>query len=384
MSLMKTPRSVDLEITSRCNLRCRYCYFFNNAAVQYQDLPTSEWLQFFDELGSLGVMTACIAGGEPFIREDLRELITGVVQNRMRYSLLSNGGLIDDSIAAFIAETGRCEFIQISVDGSCAEVHDSCRGQGAFDAAMRGIQILQRHNVPVTVRVTVHRGNVRDLDNIARLLLDELKLEGFGTNSAGYLGSCRMHADDVMLNREERILAMTTLERLAEKYDGRITASAGPLADARMWREMEEAASQKASPFEDRGRLTGCGCPAFNIAVRADGVMIPCSMLAHMELGKINRDRLQDVWLHNADLNAMRERNRIPLSDFEFCGGCEYMQYCTGNCPGLSYSLTGAVNHPSPEACLRHFMQPQTSAAPPFRPAPKARGERVDSHTLFL
>ena len=61
--VMRTPRSVDLEITSRCNLRCKYCYFFDNPKVTYQELPTGEWLKFIDELGRCGVMDVCLAGG---------------------------------------------------------------------------------------------------------------------------------------------------------------------------------------------------------------------------------------------------------------------------------------------------------------------------------
>jgi SynChlorMet cassette radical SAM/SPASM protein ScmE len=130
---MRTPRKLDIDITARCNLRCRYCYFFNNPAVEYRDLPTEEWLKFFDELGGLGVMDVTLAGGEPFIREDLITLLEGLVRNRMRFTLLSNGALIDDGMAAFIARTGRCDCVQISVDGSCAAVHDTCRGKGSFD-----------------------------------------------------------------------------------------------------------------------------------------------------------------------------------------------------------------------------------------------------------
>src|SRR5512140_2210111 len=212
--VMRTPRSLTVEITARCNLRCRYCYFFNNPAMVYRDLPTDEWLAFFDELGSLGVMGVTLAGGEPFIREDLTELLEGIVRNRMRFSFLSNGGLISDEVAAYIAGTGRCEYVQLSVDGSCAEVHDSCRGRGSFEGAIRGLRTLQRHRIGVAVRVTIHRKNVHDLENIARFLLDDLGLPDFGTNSAGYMGTCRVNADDVLLSMEERTEAMATLRRL--------------------------------------------------------------------------------------------------------------------------------------------------------------------------
>ena len=355
--LMRTPRTLDIEITARCNLRCRYCYFFNNPAVEYRNLPTDEWLKFFDELGSLGVMKVILAGGEPFLRKDLPVLLEGIVRNRMRFSFLSNGTLIDDEIAAFIASTRRCDYVQVSVDGSCAKTHDSCRGKGSFDRAIRGIHTLQRHRVNVAVRVTIHRNNVNDLENIAHLLLDELGLPGFGINSAGYLGTCRLNAADVLLNIQEREVAMGTLLRLTQKYNGRISASAGPLAEGRAWRRMEDARALGAPAFPNRGRLSACGCPSNKISVRADGAIVPCSMLAHGELGRINQDSLAEIWQHSPTLNQLRSRHTIPLTEFDFCAGCSYVPYCTGSCPGLAYAITGQVDHPSPDACLRRFRE---------------------------
>jgi len=150
---------------------------------------------------------------------------------------------------------------------------------------------------------------------------------------------------------------MTTLQRLAGKYPGRISANAGPLADARMWGRMEEARSQGTPAFPNGGCLTGCGCPRNKISVRADGVMVPCNMLEHVELGRINQDALADVWQNSPALNQLRTRHTIPLASFDFCNGCSYIPYCTGNCPGLAYSLTGIIDHPSPDACFRNFLQ---------------------------
>lgn len=357
IGVMRTPRSVDVEITSQCNLRCRYCYYFENPSIGYTDLPTGEWLQFFDECGDCTIMNVTLAGGEPFIREDLPTLLDAIVRNRMRFAILSNGTLIDDDIAAFVAGTGRCDYVQVSIDGSQPESHDALRGQGSWTQAIQGIRTLQRHEVPVTVRLTIHHQNVRDLGNIARLLLEDLQLPGFSTNAAGYLGSCRQYASEVLLTTQERQIAMETLLSLSEHYDGRISAMAGPLAEARRWRTMEEARIQGAPPFPDGGYLTGCGCPMEKIAVRADGVIVPCSMLAHLELGRINQDSLVEVWQHSPALTKLRQRKTIPLTDFVFCAGCPYIPYCTGNCPGLAYSLAGQVDHPSPDACLRRFLE---------------------------
>jgi pyruvate-formate lyase-activating enzyme len=145
--VMRMPRSVDVEITARCNLHCRYCYFFNNPNIEYRDLPTEEWLTFFEELGRRGVMSVTLIGGEPFIREDLPTLIDGLVENRMRYSIAFNGGLIDNGMAAYLAQSGHCDSVQISVDGSCPDTHDARRGKGSFEGAIRGIRTLGDNNL---------------------------------------------------------------------------------------------------------------------------------------------------------------------------------------------------------------------------------------------
>lgn len=354
--IMSTPREVDIEITSKCNLRCKYCYFFDNPDPTYTDLPADEWICFFRELGECRVMYITLVGGEPFIRKDLPEIINGIVKNRMRFSILSNGSLIDDEIAQFIEKTGRCDTVQVSIDGSKPETHDVLRGKGSFEAAIRGLKILKKYNIPVTVRVTVHRHNIKDLDNIAYMLLEKLEIPSFSTNSAGFLGSCRINMDDVVLTINEREEAMEKLLYLSAKYPERITADAGPLAEALHWSRMIEASKGNNSTIEQEGYLTGCGCSQSKIAVRSDGTIIPCSMLTNMEMGKINRDSIKDLWQNSPALNRLRNRKNISLDTFESCRACEYIKYCTGNCPGIAYSTTGEVDHPAPDACLKRFI----------------------------
>jgi len=172
----RSPATVDLTITNRCNLRCRYCSHFSSAADVGRDLPTEAWLALFRELGEIAVMDVVLSGGEPFIREDIRTLIDGIVAHRMRFSALSNGTLIDDALAAFLKGTGRCGHVQVSIDGSGPDAHDFARGDGSFAKAMAGLKALRRHGVPAAVRVTIHRRNLDDLPAIAAMLLDEVGL----------------------------------------------------------------------------------------------------------------------------------------------------------------------------------------------------------------
>ena len=157
MKIIRTPRSVDLDITNKCNLRCSYCYHFSSPGDVDKDLSKAEWLRFFEELNQCAVMNVTLAGGEPFFRKDLKELIEGIVENRMRFSILSNGTIITDGMAAFLSSTGRCDHVQVSIDGSKPETHDTCRGKGNFFRAVAGIRSLH-HAVETQNHVVVHGG----------------------------------------------------------------------------------------------------------------------------------------------------------------------------------------------------------------------------------
>lgn len=357
MRVMKTPRSLALAITSGCNLRCKYCSHFTSAGDVGEDLAKEEWLEFFKELNNCAVMAVTLGGGEPFCRNDLTELIEGIVINRMRFNILSNGTLISDEIAAFLESSGRCDGVQVSIDGSGPTTHDACRGEGSFFKAMQGINSLQAHHVPVSVRVTIGRHNVRNLEDLARLLFEEIGLAGFTTNAASYMGLCRQNTEAVQLTVDERSLAMETLLKLEEKYNGRVSAAAGPLAEGKNWLAMERARREGREPLSGEGYLTSCSGPMSEMAVRADGVMIPCIQMSHIELGRINKDDLPKVWRQHPELKRLRERQRISLSNFAFCRACPYMDYCTGSCPALSYLLVGDENHPSPDSCLKRFLE---------------------------
>ena len=356
MDLMRTPKSLDLTITNRCNLRCLYCSHFSSAADVEIELPTAEWTQFFEELNRCAVMDVSLGGGEPFLRKDLKDLIQSLVENRLRYSILTNGTLITREMATFIAGTKRCNSVQVSIDGSTSEVHDLCRGKGNFEKAVRGARHLLDSGVRTTVRVTIHKNNVGDLDNVAQFLLEEMKLPGFSTNSASHMGLCRQNANIVQLSVDDRIRAMESLVNLSRKYEGRISALAGPLAEAKHWATMVEARKSGKESLANFGFLTACNGPLKKLAVRPDGVIVPCGQLSHLELGRINKDSLLEVWQNHPELKRLRERHKIPLDQFDFCKGCEYRMYCTGGCPATAYTFFGKDEHPSPDFCLRQFL----------------------------
>jgi SynChlorMet cassette radical SAM/SPASM protein ScmE len=354
LKVMSSPKHVDIAITGKCNLACQYC-FYADEMVARTNLPTERWLCFFEELGRLGVMTVCLTGGEVFTRPDLFELIDGIIANRMRYSLLSNGTMITDETLKQL-EVGkrrqRLDSIQISVDGSSAEVHDLSRPK-SFGRALRGLKLLKQAGYPVTVRVTVNRHNVDDLENMAHLLLDEVGLPSFSTNEAYACGATDRTEGNIILTQVQRQKAMQVLTLLAEQYDQRIKATAGPLILAQELKTMEEmlAAGQTSRP--GRGTLSSCGGVFSQMAVLHDGTMVPCHLLSTLRLGTIGVDSLQKVWLNHPTMVGLRQRREIPLNSLETCLGCAYQGFCAGGCPGGAVYANEDFNTRNPMDCYR-------------------------------
>lgn len=351
--VMGAPSSVDIAITGRCNLACHYC-FYADEMVALQDLPTERWLAFFEELGELAVQRVTLTGGEVFTRPDLFELIDGVIANRMRYSLLTNGTLITEAVLAKVEQgkrRSRLDSIQVSIDGSCAEIHNQSR-PNSFDRALRGLRLLVAAEFPVTVRVTVNRHNVDDLEAVAALLLEDVGLKRFNTNEAYSCGTANRY-EDVLLTPYQRNQAMVTLTRLSDAYGGRIGAMAGPLSYAREFKDIEQALARGKTTFPGRGTLSGCGGMWSKLAVLHNGTIVPCHNLSDLHMGNVSEDSLQDVWLHHPTMRLLRERHTILLDDLDACRDCEFQGFCTGGCPQGALVYERNVNARNPMNCYR-------------------------------
>jgi len=360
VQLSDRPGDFDISLTGKCNLHCEYC-FYAHEMHDRPDLSQKEWFTFFDELGRLGVRTLPLSGGEVFVRKDLFELIDYIIEKRMRYSILSNGTLIDEKMISRLQEKKRrlrLNSIQVSIDGSCAEIHDKSRGKGCFEKAIRGLRLLKEAGFPATCRVTINRHNVDDLDNIARLLLDDVGLHSFGTNDAMPMGAGCDNQAGITLLPQQQLQAMKDLIRLEKQYNGRINATAGPLAKWKSYGEMEnaKATGEKAARWQ-MGFLTACGCVFNKLAVHHDGIITPCNMLAGLELGRVNRDPITTIWKTHPTLKALKDRRKIPMQEVPGCEECEWAPYCNGSCPGLAHTMTGDFNMANPHDCYRNFLK---------------------------
>ncbi len=357
--LEKAPASVDISITGGCNLSCRYC-FYADPMASLTDLSTEDWKKCIRKIGEARVMRVTLTGGEPFTRPDIFELVDAIVENRMRYSILTNGTLVTaDTISEFRKGKRllRLDSIQVSIDGSCALVHNRSR-PGSFDRAVSGLRLLLQNGLPVTVRATISRHNIEDLEALASFLLDDLGLPSMTNNEASPIGAGCTCRDEMALDHVDILNAGIRLEKLEAKYPGRITAQAGPLAKLRMYREMESA--RQSGRLTDRwkmGCLSSCGGVFNRLGILHDGSIVPCSMLHDLVMGNILTDDLPALWRSSTVIGKVRERYGVRLSEITGCSGCQWADFCNGGCPGVTQQMQKTLLAPGVNGCYRNFLK---------------------------
>ncbi len=328
--------------------------------VGLNDLSTEQWKSNIKKLGDAKIMRIILTGGEPFTRPDFFELVDSVIENRMRYSILTNGTLINEkTIEAFKVGKRRLRLdsIQISIDGSCSEVHNKSRPD-SYDRAVKGLRLLLKEGFPVTVRATISKHNIHDLEAMTAFLLEDIGLPSMTNNEASPIGTGCTYKEEVALDHKEILEAGLRLEKLQQKYPGRITAQAGPLAKLRMYKEMEDARETgETTKRWKMGYLSSCGGVFNKLGILHDGSIVPCSMLHDLTMGNMLTDDLLDVWANSEVIKEVRDRYVVSMIEIPECANCEWVEYCNGGCPGIVQQIQKTIMAPSWRMCYKSFLK---------------------------
>lgn len=159
---MRQMTALVKPASSGCNLKCKYCFYCDEASIREKShgsemsLETAENLikKMFDFCGTDSVLTFMFQGGEPLLAG--LEFFEGFVETAERiktegsiinYSLQTNGTLLDDEFCEFFKKHNF--LIGVSLDGE-KELHDKMRSK-SFSKAMGGIELLKKHSVDFNI-----------------------------------------------------------------------------------------------------------------------------------------------------------------------------------------------------------------------------------------
>lgn len=122
-----------------CNLHCDYCCVRSSPAAPRRELGLARVQQIAREAVALGVKEIFVTGGEPFLLEDIGEILASCAEAAPT-TVLTNGMLFAGRRAESLQVLPRDRVVlQISLDSPTPALHDLHRGPGSWARAYEGI-----------------------------------------------------------------------------------------------------------------------------------------------------------------------------------------------------------------------------------------------------
>jgi MoaA/NifB/PqqE/SkfB family radical SAM enzyme len=177
------PQAVSLEITHRCVAKCMMCNIWRLPS-DVPDLPMDEWIHLLGAELLNDLREVDITGGEPFLREDLVDLVSAVSLlkeeklKRLRTIAITTNGLMTEKVLEYtekMLQALRGKGIDLvmacALDG-IGEIHDRIRNYknawSKVDETIKGLTNLRKQNpyLLVGLKTTILPVNVGQLDRI--------------------------------------------------------------------------------------------------------------------------------------------------------------------------------------------------------------------------
>src|SRR3954454_7895277 len=138
-----------------CNLHCDYCCVRSSPAAPRRELGLPRVQRIASEAAELGVKEIFVTGGEPFLLEDIREILVSCALAAPT-TVLTNGMLFTGRRADSLLDLPRDRIVlQISLDSPSPELHDLHRGPGTWARTREGIERARTQGFRVRLAATV-------------------------------------------------------------------------------------------------------------------------------------------------------------------------------------------------------------------------------------
>lgn len=196
-----------VNITNRCNLRCRHCFVFReeNPNDPRGEMDSRTMLAKLAELKKRhGIHTMLWMGGEPLLRPDV---LRGGVKLFARNNITTNGTLE-------LIDMPRCVYV-VSIDGP-PELNDAVRGKGSFEKVMDTLgRVPDRFEPTVMCQCVVTKKNEGSLEELVNTLRPT-RLEGM--TFSFYVPGARDDSEFTWGSLTRRDGAVREVIGLKEKY----------------------------------------------------------------------------------------------------------------------------------------------------------------------
>jgi len=359
------------EITTRCNLNCIHC-----GATEYKiskEWATAEAIAAFEDMISHGVHEVDFLGGEPFIREDILELLSYLNDKGIGILISTNGLLLNEDTIDFLATLPYLIGISFSIDGASREVYETIRGKGNYEKLLTNVQALVSKNketgsqFQVGLTCVINKLNAPETDAIVALA-DQFDFNNVSFINIGWFGNAQKNKDKLYIGPLEEFKAYDRAARKVTRVN-RIRAMKGKKALSFSIDSMPSiwkyALVQKYPLLSQVGGKFECQAGTGTLYFDASGVLYPCEAVRiHLksiesEIGEYEKIPLPEHTYEEAVTSesfkktvAYVQEKRQLYHDVVPCGSCKFSDGCSV-CP--LHAKSEKVIHWCTEDTINHI-----------------------------
>lgn len=303
-------KSIQFELTSRCNERCIHCYLPNSRKDEGGDMSYEQVCDILDQFVLMGGLHVSLSGGEVFLHKDIIKIIQYCREKDLEICILSNLISLKDEQIPFIKEAN-VSYIQTSLYSMDPFIHDEITTvKGSHEKTKRALEKLIAADIPVQISCPLMKKNKDGYKAVLRYAQTH-KIKAFSDYIM--MGESNFCTDN-LVNR----LSVQETERVIRdiiEYD----------IDYPRW--IRERRSHLETIDKERyAKQALCGAGLNSICVAENGDLFPCPGWQSMVVGNVNEQSLMFIWENSVELKKLR---RITHGDFPQCVDCEAQKYCS-------------------------------------------------------
>ncbi|WP_243140269.1 radical SAM protein [Candidatus Syntrophocurvum alkaliphilum] len=316
------PELINLELTTRCPLRCPQCYC---DLYKGKDLNPDIAEKVIYEAARLKVPYLNLSGGETLVYPHLDRLLKLINELGLSSAIAISGWGFDEKRLKELKDAGVKE-IYVSLNGSVEEVNSLSRD--GYSQAIAALELLQKDGEIITfINWVARNDNIADFPNLVKLA------KTFNVDGIAILESkpdANMQAQAPLNNNQ--------LLDLAEHIKSHQRKEKSPLIIVEScFSPLRAILGKTFFMNKNIGISKGCAAGRAGVALDVDGNWIPCRHLLKPE----SYPSLHEYWWKSTVLNQLRQHEENKDSK---CLTCQFEQNCLP-CRVLGDNYSCAFNH---------------------------------------
>ena len=308
--------SIQIEVTGKCNERCRHCYIPNSFKDKGKDMPFEQFRKIVDEFAQMGGLHITITGGEALLHKNIIDMLNYCRSKDLEITLLSNLISLSEDVIVALKKTN-VNMVNVSLYSIDNDIHDYItKVKGSCEKTKAAIELLVKNNIPVQISCPVLKSNkngVASVINYAKRLKTKASID---YNIVAQKDLKRDNLDNRLSLEEIRFV----IEQIVSNRSDYV-------------RFLDETPldSNKSNPEE-----RPCGAAYSTLNISSTGDINPCSTWG-ISLGNIFESSLSDIWVNSEKIKEIR---KVTFADFPKCQKCKYADYCM-TCMAKNYTENG-------------------------------------------